>query len=112
MEYLTLREMCELIGVSRRAIQGYEKAGLVSAAGRNERGHLLYDRNSQERIQLIKLFQQLGFTIKEIQKIIDSPKDKDMQKAAIEEHVDKLNEKKVEIDVLIEKAYRLIESMQ
>lgn len=109
MEYLTLREMCELTGVSRRAIQGYEKAKLVSAAGRNERGHLLYDRKSLERIQLIKLLQQLGFTIKEIQKIIDSPKD--VLKAALEERVDKMKEKKVEIDGLIEKAYRLIENL-
>ena len=109
MEYLTLREMCELTGVSRRAIQGYEKAGLVSAAGRNERGHLLYDRKSMERIQLIKLLQQLGFSIKDIQKIIDSPKE--VQKAALEEQVEKLKEKKVELDVLIEKAYRLIENL-
>ena len=109
MEYLTLRETCELTGVSRRAIQGYEKARLVSAADRNERGHLLYDRKSMERIQLIKLLQQLGFSIKDIQKISDSPKE--VQKAALEEQVEKLKEKKVELDVLIEKAYRLIENL-
>lgn len=110
MEYLTLREICEQTGVSRRAIQGYEKAKLVSSVGRNGRGHLLYDKKSKERIQLIKLFQQLGFTIRDIQKIIDSPKD--VLKAAIEARVDRLNEKKAEIDILIERAYRLIESMQ
>lgn len=110
MVYLTLREMCDATGVSRRAIQGYEKAGLVSPAGRNERGHLLYDAKSKERIELIKLFQQLGFTIREIQTLIDSPKDE--QKEAIRMRVDKLSEKKAEIDVLIEKAYQLIESMK
>ena len=52
---------------------------------------------------------QLGFSIKDIQKIIDSPKE--VQKAALEEQVEKLKEKKVELDVLIEKAYRLIENL-
>ena len=41
MEDKTLHEVCEAFGVSRRAIQGYEKAGLVSASGKNERGYLL-----------------------------------------------------------------------
>lgn len=109
MVYLTLREMCELTGVSRRAIQGYEKAGLASSVGRNEKGYLLYDVKAKERIQLIKLFQQLGFTIKKIQMVIDSTKEE--KKAAIEEHVEKLSEKKAEIDVLIEKAYQLIENL-
>lgn len=35
MEEKTLHEVCEIYGVSRRAIQGYEKAGLVSASGRS-----------------------------------------------------------------------------
>ena len=35
------REICETLGVSRRALQGYEKAGLVTASGRNKYGHLL-----------------------------------------------------------------------
>ncbi len=108
---LTLREICELTGVSRRAVQGYEKAELVSAIDRNERGYLLYDEKSKERIELIRLFQQLGFTIKEIQMIIDAPED-DVLKAALEARVEKLNEEKLEIDVLIEKAYRLIENLQ
>lgn len=106
---LTLREICELTDVSRRAIQGYEKAKLVSAVDRNERGYLLYDEKSKERIELIRLFQQLGFTIKEIQMIIDAPEG--ALKAALEARVEKLNEEKLEIDVLIEKAYRLIENL-
>ena len=44
MEEMTLREICLSIGVSRRAVQGYEKAKLVSDTGKTKRGHLLYDR--------------------------------------------------------------------
>lgn len=47
---MTLREICETLEVSRRAIQGYENAGLVKATGRNKYGHLLYDDKAKERI--------------------------------------------------------------
>ena len=43
----TLHELCDALGVSRRAVQGYEKAGLVAPSGRNKYGHLLYDEKAQ-----------------------------------------------------------------
>lgn len=48
---MTLKEVCLLAKVSRRAIQGYEKAGLVSATGKNKRGYLLYDENAQKGLR-------------------------------------------------------------
>lgn len=71
MEVMTLREICEALEVSRRAVQGYEKAGLVSATDRNKYGHLLYDEAAMLRIKQIKFYQQLGFSIKEIIDIIN-----------------------------------------
>ena len=70
---MSLREVCQTLGVSRRAVQGYEKAKLVSASGRTESGYLLYNELARERIKQIKQFQDMGFSIKEIQTIIDAP---------------------------------------
>lgn len=103
---MTLREICESLGVSRRALQGYEKAGLVAASGRNKYGHLLYDKDAETRIAQIKFYQQLGFTIKEITRIIDAP-DAEV-KTALEYQVQKLREEKTEMDELIEKANQMI----
>lgn len=36
---MTLREICETLELSRRALQGYEKVGLVTATGRNKYGN-------------------------------------------------------------------------
>lgn len=58
------------------------------------------------RIARIKLYQQLGFTIKEITVIIDAPNI--VMKAALEQQVQKLREEKTEIDELIEKANEII----
>lgn len=76
MEAKTLKEVCELVGVTRRAVQGYEEAGLVTATGRNKYGHLLYDEASIERIREIKQYQNFGFTIKEIRMLQKLPKGK------------------------------------
>ena len=72
-ETKTLSEVCSVLEVSRRAVQGYENAGLVSATGKNKYGHLLYDEEAQWRIKQIRLLQQLGFRVKEIKDIIDAP---------------------------------------
>ena len=54
MSEMTLREVCDTSGVTRRAVQGYERAGLVAPTGRNRRGYLLYDEPAQEKIRKIK----------------------------------------------------------
>ena len=69
----TLSEVCSVLEVSRRAVQGYENAGLVKATERNKYGHLLYDEEAQRRIKKIRLLQHLGSKIKEIQEIMDAP---------------------------------------
>ncbi|MDE6435527.1 MAG: MerR family transcriptional regulator [Lachnospiraceae bacterium] len=107
---MTLREIYSAFGISRRTIQGYEKAGLISVSGKNERGHLLYNENAQERIKKIRLFQQMGFTIKEIKDIIDAPKD--VQKPALEKQREKLKEETKDTELIIYKMSELIETLQ
>lgn len=103
----TLNQLHMELGVSRRAVQGYEKAGLVSASSRNKYGHLLYDEQAQERIARIKLYQQLGFTIKEIQTLMDAPGE--LVKTSLEMRIQSLKEQQTDIDTLIEKAYELMQ---
>lgn len=106
----TLHEICDAVGVSRRAVQGYEKAGLVCATKKNKYGHLLYDEESQKRIAQIKLYQQLGFTVREIKEFIDASGA--VVKAALERQVLRLKEERTQMDELIEKAYELIEEIE
>ena len=73
MDRKLLRQVCADIGVSRRAVQGYEKAGLVSAVGKNKYGYLLYDTAGIERIRTIRFLQRIGFSLKEIRCMVDEP---------------------------------------
>ena len=87
-ETKSLSEVCSVLEVSRRAVQGYENAGLVSATGKNKYGHLLYDEDAQRRIKQIKLLQQLGFRVKEIKEIIDAPDE--VLRKAVERQIESL----------------------
>ena len=109
MKEMTLREVCESANVSRRAVQGYEKAGRVCASGKNTYGYLLYDTDSQERIKRIKLYQDLGLKIKEIKEIIDAPNP--VLKKILEERIVKMEEEKERIDDLVDKVRELIATL-
>jgi DNA-binding transcriptional MerR regulator len=72
-EYKTLQEIYNTLGITRRAIQGYEEIGLVRASDKNKYGYLLYGESELKRIEKIKMYQEFGFKLKEIKEIIDVP---------------------------------------
>lgn len=106
----TLQELCRELKVTRRVIQGYEKAGLVSATTRNKYGHLLYDEKAQQRVQQIRLYQRLGFSIREIKELIDAPIP--IVRDALEKQLEYLREERENMDVLIGKVNELIHDME
>lgn len=97
---ITLREMCEKMKVSRRVIQGYEKAGLMKATGKNKYGYLLYDDEMVRRAEHIKFLQDLGFKLKDIKNIIDAPKS--VMKEALIKRVKELEEEAAKLNRIIE----------
>ena len=102
----TLREVCSNFRVSRRAVQGYENAGLVAPSGRNKKGHLLYDEKAQMRIEQIKTYQDMGFTIKEIAISIDGPREN--LKQMLNQKVLKLLEERERLENVIRLAEEMI----
>ena len=72
MREMTLREVCNRIGITRRTVQGYEQAGMVSPSGKNKYGYLLYGQKEIEKIEMIKQYQDFGFSIKEIKELLNS----------------------------------------
>ena len=109
MSTKTLREVCNTVGVTRRAVQGYERAGLVAATCRNERGYLLYDEEALEKIKKIKLFQEMGFTIREIRELDHAPNH--VLKAALEIRVEKLRMEDGRVNEMIRVAVEMIREL-
>jgi DNA-binding transcriptional MerR regulator len=106
---ITLRELCEMVGVSRRSIQCYEKAGLMRAQGKNKYGYLIYDEGSLERARQIHFLQELGFELKEIKSLNTLPKE--AQKEGIAEKIENLRHRKKETEELIKQAERYLKEL-
>lgn len=102
----TLRQMCAELKVSRRAVQGYEKAGLVAPSGRNKYGHLLYEETERERVRLIRFYQQLGFQLKEIKLLVGAPDS--LKKSVLQAQVETLETEHIHLLELIQQAKEYI----
>lgn len=96
---MTVKEVSKLAGVSIRALQYYDKIGLLHPAKHTEAGYRLYDDAALERLQQIMLFRELEFSLKEIQNILDNPEfDRDF---ALEQQIKMLTLKRDHLDGLI-----------
>ena len=108
-EYKTLQEIYNTLGITRRAIQGYEEIGLVRASDKNKYGYLLYGECEVKRIEKIKMYQEFGFKLKEIKELIDAPNH--IIKAVLERRVEKLKEERERLNTLISQAKALIKEL-
>ena len=70
---MTVHEVSGRTGVSIRALHHYDRIGLLPPSQVTEAGYRLYDDTALERLQCILLFRELGFPLKEIRGILDSP---------------------------------------
>ena len=96
---MTVHEVSKLAGVSIRTLQYYDKIGLLRPSSYSDSGYRLYDNAELERLQHILLFRELGFSLKDIKVIINSP-DFDRNKA-LEQQIELLRLKKEHIENLI-----------
>ena len=102
----TLREICCEMNISRRTIQGYEKEGLVYPSGKTDRGYLFYDEEAQKKIQMIRFYQELGFSRKKIAFLLDAPKEILIEE--MKQKWDDLFKQKDKIEMLIKKIEEII----
>lgn len=96
---MTVKEVSRLTGVSIRALQYYDKIGLLHPSGHTEAGYRLYDDTDMERLQQILLFRELEFPLKEIKTILGNP---DFNRnRALEQQIELLTLKKEHLENLI-----------
>ncbi len=101
----TVHEVSKLTGVSIRALQYYDKIGLLPPAEYTQSGYRLYDDACLERLQQILLFRELEFPLKDIREIVNRP-NFDRSKA-LEQQIKLLTLKKEHIENLIDLARKI-----
>lgn len=99
---MTVHEVSNITGVSIRALHHYDHIGLLPATEVTPAGYRLYDEQALERLQIILLFRELQFPLKDIQVILDDPSfDKEK---ALDQQIHLLELRKEHLENLIDLA--------
>ena len=69
----TISQVAELTGVSTRTLQYYDEIDLLKPSALTPSGYRLYDDEALERLQQILFFKELGFKLKDIKEILETP---------------------------------------
>lgn len=75
-DLLKIGEFAERGGVSRRSLRHYEELGILTPERRTSGRFRLYSENDLFKLEIIKVFKELGFSLEEIKKILDRPQGK------------------------------------
>jgi DNA-binding transcriptional MerR regulator len=70
---MRVKEVAELVGVSVRTLHYYDEIGLLTPDSTTESGYRLYSDDNLDTLQQILFFRELGFSLKEIKRILGSP---------------------------------------
>lgn len=96
----TVTKVADIVGLTVRMIQEYEKYGVaIKPTERNKYGYLMYNDDAIDRLWQIRFYRELGYDKKTIKAVFDDPC-YDFS-AALEAQVKRLEQKKQEIDNLI-----------
>ncbi len=104
---MKVKEVAELTGISVRTLHHYDGIGLLTPDGTTEAGYRLYSDDNLATLQQILFFRELGFSLKKIKELLDSPSF-DRQKALEMQH-GMLIEKRVRLDEMIDTIEKTIQ---
>ena len=71
MQALTIGRLAKQAGVGVETIRFYEREGLIAQPGRRPSGYRQYPPDVVRRVRFIRHAKDLGFTLKEIQELLD-----------------------------------------
>lgn len=104
-KHLKIGELARLTGTGIETLRYYERLGLLDPAGRTAGGYRLFGPEAIERLQFIRKAQSLGFSLAEIQSLINHKRNGENPCSEVRAIVrNRLHEISKKIDQLI--AYR------
>ncbi|WP_313234932.1 MerR family transcriptional regulator [Sporosarcina ureae] len=89
---MKVKEVADLVGISVRTLHHYDEIGLLIPEETTDAGYRIYSDENLETLQQILFFRELGFPLRKIKEIIDSPSF-DQQEALEMQHKMLLKEK-------------------
>lgn len=105
MEY-TIQKLAHLAGISTRTLRYYDQIGLLSPARTNEAGYRIYGTKEVDVLQQILFYKEMGLELTQIKEAIQDAEFDSL--AVLRSHLEKLIEKRRQIDLLIENVKKTI----
>jgi DNA-binding transcriptional MerR regulator len=97
---MKVKEVADLVGISVRTLHHYDNIGLLVPDQVTESGYRLYSDKNLEILQQILFFRELGFPLKKIKEIIESPAFDQQEALVLQRKM--LMEKRRRIDQMLE----------
>lgn len=98
MEY-SIEKLAKLAGITTRTLRYYDEIKLLKPARISKSGYRVYGSKEVNLLQQILIYKELGLELETIKKIIYTPSFNFQN--ALEDHLEKLNAKKMQIEDLI-----------
>jgi MerR family transcriptional regulator, copper efflux regulator len=111
--YHNIGEAARESGVSAKMIRHYESLGLVKAARRTQAGYRLYDDKDLHTLAFIRRGRDLGFSIKEIERLLGLWQNRRRASAEVrriaQQHIADLDTKISELEAMRRTLERLVD---
>ncbi|WP_144461643.1 MerR family transcriptional regulator [Siminovitchia fortis] len=104
---MKVKEVAELTGISVRTLHHYDEIGLLSPGRKAESGYREYTDEDLETLQQILFFRELGFPLKKIKDVLNSPSFDRREALLLQKKM--LLEKRSRLDQMIELVEKTIQ---
>ena len=73
---MKIGELAQQSGLEASAIRYYESLGLIPAPKRTQAGYRIYDNTALEQLAMIKVGQEIGFTLADLASLLNEQREK------------------------------------
>lgn len=109
MQGLTVGQLAELAGLTVEAIRFYEREGLLDQAARSESGYRAFPNSAVSQLKFVQRAQQLGFTLREIKKLLAVWAERDLPHGEV---CDAVDDKVIDLEVRAQKLLQKADSLR
>lgn len=107
---MKVKEVADLVGISVRTLHYYDEIGLLQPSTMTDAGYRIYSKENLEHLQQILFFREMGFPLKRIKEILNSPQFDRLE--ALEIHRNMLLKKRDQFDQMLETIDKTIRHMK
>ncbi|WP_419891219.1 MerR family transcriptional regulator [Paenibacillus xylanexedens] len=98
--YFTVKDIIQITGITKRALHYYDKTDLLKPSKVEDNGYRYYDQEALGNLQMILLFKEMNFSLKDIAAMMQLSKEE--QKDILREHRSTLVQRKQKLETIID----------